>query len=199
MFDATLRTHKDRVLAPMTVRLGGVPPLVLSVGGLLASLGAAVAAWRTETVAAVALWLLGRLLDGLDGAVARRSGRASDLGGLTDIVLDTIAYSAIPLGLAAAADERGAWIATAFLLATFYVNAVSWAYLSALLAARGSERSGPTSAPMPRGLVEGAETIMFFTLALAVPAWATTVWWIMSAAVAVTIVERLWWATRRLR
>ena len=81
------------------------------------------------------------------------SGRSSDIGGLLDFVFDTIGYAAVPLGLAFGIDDRGTWIATAVLLATFYLNAVSLGYVAALLEKRslGAVAQGqPTSAVLPR-------------------------------------------------
>ena len=198
MLDGRLRPAKDRLLEP-AIRgpVGGVPPLVLSGGALMLAVGAAIAASQQVAAIAVAAWLLSRLADGLDGAVARHQGVSSDRGGLVDMVADTIGYAAIPLGIAAGLDTRAAWITVAFLLATFYVNAVSWTYLAALLEKRGhgaTATDASTSTIMPRGLVEGTETIVFFTIALAWPAGATTVLAVMAAAVGLTIVERLWWA-----
>ncbi|HUS43243.1 MAG TPA: CDP-alcohol phosphatidyltransferase family protein [Ilumatobacteraceae bacterium] len=198
VFDERLRPVKDRLLAPLARDVvGSAPPLALTAVSLAAALGAAVAAWRQLALVAVILWLLSRLIDGLDGAVARHQGTASDRGGLVDIVADTVGYALIPIGIAAGLDTRTAWITVALLLASFYVNAVSWTYLAALLEkrAQGSSRTGaPTSTIMPRGLVEGTETIVFFTVALAWSGGATRVLAVMAAAVAVTTVERLWWA-----
>ncbi|MEM1335676.1 MAG: CDP-alcohol phosphatidyltransferase family protein, partial [Actinomycetota bacterium] len=105
MLDSTLRPVKDRLLAPVAT---GAPvwihPIAVSAIGLAASLGAAVAAWRGAIVASVGLWLLGRLLDGVDGAIARASGRQSDLGGLLDFLFDTVGYAAVPIGIAAGGD-----------------------------------------------------------------------------------------------
>ncbi len=198
MLDGRLRPAKDRLLAPL-VRgpFGGIAPLALSAVSLVLALAAAAAAWQQVAVVAVAAWLLSRVADGLDGAVARHRHVASDRGGLVDIVSDTVGYAVIPLGIAAGIDTRTAWITVAVLLATFYVNAVSWTYLAALLEKRsqGATATGaPTSTVMPRGLVEGTETIVFFTVALAWPGGATTVLAVMAAAVGVTIIERLWWA-----
>ena len=188
----------DRLLGPLTRGpVGSVPPLVLSGGALILAIGAAVAAWQQLAAIAVTAWLLSRLADGLDGAVARHQGVSSDRGGLVDMVADTIGYAAIALGIAAGLDTRAAWITVAFLLATFYVNAVSWTYLAALLEKRahGATATGAsTSTIMPRGLVEGTETIVFFTIALAWPGGATAVLAVMATAVGLTIVERLWWA-----
>jgi phosphatidylglycerophosphate synthase len=199
MLDGPLRPVKDQLLAPV-VRgrlLRAVPPLAITGLALAAALGAAIAAWRAAPAVAVGLWLLSRLADGLDGAMARHQASASDRGGLVDIVADTIGYAAIPVGIAAGIDTRTAWVVVAVLLATFYVNAVSWTYLAALLEKRaaGAPASGAaTSTIMPRGLVEGTETIVFFTIALAWPSVAPAVLTVMAVAVGVTVAERLWWS-----
>ena len=199
MLDSALRPMKDRLFGPLVASpFGRVDPIVLSALSLGTALGAAVAAWQGAIALSVALWLLSRVADGLDGAVARHQGTATDLGGVIDIVFDTIGYAAIPIGIAAGLDTRAGWIVVAMLLATFYVNAMSWTYVAALLEKRGSTGS-VTSITMPRGLVEGTETIVFFTLALAIPAAAVWVWGVMAAAVAVTVVERMWWARGVLR
>jgi phosphatidylglycerophosphate synthase len=202
MLDGPLRPAKDRVLGPLTRSpLGRLAPLALSFVALIAALAAAIGAWQQLPAVAVTLWLTSRLADGLDGAVARHQGTASDRGGLVDIVFDTIGYAAIPLGVAAGIDTRAAWITVAVLLASFYVNAVSWTYLAALLEKRGAGATATgasTSAIMPRGLVEGTETIVFFAVALAWPAGAVAVLAAMTAAVAITIAERMWWARKVL-
>jgi len=199
MLDGALRPVKDRYLGPVVAGpVGRLHPTLLSMLSLLTAVGAGLAASRQLAVVAVALWLLSRFADGLDGAVARDRGTASDLGGFVDIVFDTIGYAAIPLGVAAGIDSRTGWIVTAVLLATFYVNAVSWTYIAAVLEKRGSA-GAVTSVVMPRGLVEGTETIVFFTLALAVPSIAVWVFGVMAAAVAVTVGERLWWSRSVLR
>ncbi len=203
MLDSTLRPAKDRLLGPLARGpVGRLPPMWISVIGLLFTLAAAVAAAQQLAVIGLTLWLVGRVADGVDGLVARSRDRASDLGGLTDIVADVVGYAAIPVGIAFGIDDRAGWIATSVLLATFYVNVTSWAYLSAILEKRDlSARSSgqPTSVAMPRGLIEGTETIVFFSVALFFLDAATTVWWIMAAAVAVTTAERLRWAAGTLR
>lgn len=203
MLDSTLRPVKDRLLGPVARSpIGRVHPIVISTTGLAFGLGAAVAAWQQSAALAVALWLIGRVADGLDGVVARATHRSSDVGGLVDFVFDTIVYAAIPLGVAIGVDDRTTWIATAVLLATFYVNAVTLGYVSALLEKRdlgAATRGESTSATLPRGLVEGTETIVLFTLALALPDAATTIWWVMAVAVLVTAFERVRWAAGTLR
>jgi phosphatidylglycerophosphate synthase len=202
MLDSSLRPAKDRLLGPLIRRVpSGVSPLALSFVALAAAIGASIAAAQLLTLLAVSLWMVSRLADGLDGATARHRKVASDRGGLVDIVFDTIGYAVIPIGIAAGIDSQAAWITVAVLLATFYVNAVSWTYVAALLekrAAGAAATGAPTSTIMPRGLVEGTETIVFFTVALAWPGGAVGVLAAMAGAVGITIAERLWWARRVL-
>ena len=203
MLDSTMRPVKDRLLAPVAHSpIGRLHPMILSALGLAVTIAAAAAAWQRLSALAVALCLVGRLADGLDGVAARATDRASDVGGLVDFCFDTIGYSAVPLGIALGLDDRATWIATAVLLATFYVNGTTLGYLAALREKRalGAAVQGqPTSAALPRGLVEGTETIVFFTVALAWPGTASVVWGVMAGAVALTVLERLGWAARTLR
>ena len=202
MLDSTLRPVKDAVLEPLAVGpVARLHPIVVSCAALAASLGAATAAWRGAIAASVALWLLSRVVDGFDGTIARVTGRQTDLGGLLDFGFDTIGYAVIPLGLALSFDDRPTWIATAVVLGTFYVNAVSLGHVAAVLEKRdlGAAAAGQqTSTVLPRGLVEGFETIVFFTIALAFPAMAWVVWSVMAVAVIVMVAERSRWIARHL-
>lgn len=198
MLDLTLRPLKDEALRrPAHALAPLVKPIWLTGLSLLASVLTAVLAWQGHTALAVATWLLGRVFDGLDGLVARLRQEVQDFGGYLDIVGDTVGYTLIPLGIALGVDTRSAWIATAVLLGSFYLNAVSWTYLSALLEkrGRGASSSGEvTSVAMPPALVEGTETIIFFTLFLALPALAPWLFSVMAVAVVVGVGQRLFHA-----
>lgn len=202
MIDRLLRHHKDVALAPVArITPARVHPSAVTALALVPGLGAAVAAALGQPVLALALWLLNRTLDGLDGTLARRSGRQSDLGAYADILLDVVVYAAIPLGIAVGQDTRAAWIAASVLLASFYVNLISWTYLSAILERRGSgaqARGELTAVTMPAALIEGAETIVLLGLALAVPDWSVGVMWAMAALVAIGVGQRAVWAARNL-
>jgi phosphatidylglycerophosphate synthase len=196
VLDARLRATKDRLLAPLVGAIApGVSPAALSLLSLAAGVGAALAAAGSVVWAAITLFLLGRLADGLDGPVARRRGRTSDLGGFTDLLGDVVVYAAVPLGVAAGADDANTWAAAAVLLATLYVNAVSWLFLAAVIARRSKEapdhRGTTTTIPMPAGLIEGTETIVLYTIILAFPAMAATWLWIMAVLVTITILQRI--------
>lgn len=142
VLDARLRPIKERLLDPTTVRLGGrANPDAISAVALLVTLGAAGLAWAGEPILALVAWLLSRLLDGLDGPVARRRGTASDWGGYLDIVADHIGYAAVPIGVALGLDTQAGWVTVAVLLGAFFVNAISWSFLAAVLEKRGAGAS----------------------------------------------------------
>ena len=201
VLDLRLRTVKDRALGPIAESLAGrIAPLTLSVISMLLCVGAGVLAWQSAPALAVLCWLTGRLLDGLDGPVARSSGQDSDVGGYADLLLDTIGYAAIPLGVAAGAGDLRHWAIAAALLATFYVNTVSLLLLSAILEKRSNGKAHSaetTTVTLPPALIEGTETIVLFALALAIPAWADTFFIIMALGVVVSVLQRAS-AARRL-
>lgn len=202
MFDAWLRALKDRLFAPFARQLGRrVHPAAISLFAAVVGLVAASSAAGRWWWAALGCWLLNRLLDGLDGSVARESGRASDVGGYLDVLLDHVVYAAVPIGVALGVGTRGALLAALVLVATFYVNAASWMYLAAVLERRGAgaaARGERTTVTMPPGLVAGAETVVLYALFLLLPAHAPLLFAVMAALVLMTVVQRFAWAVRHL-
>jgi phosphatidylglycerophosphate synthase len=202
MFDQFFRALKDRGFAPLARLVGRwLSPNAVTVLACLVGLGCAFAAWRQTYGVALGLWLLNRTLDGLDGSVARETGRQSDLGGYLDIVLDFLVYAAVPLGIAMGQGDLRAVRAAAVLLGACFANAASWMYLAAILEKRalGASATGErTTITMPPGLIAGTETVVLFALMLAWPAGAATVMLAMAALVGVTVVQRLVWAMGRL-
>jgi phosphatidylglycerophosphate synthase len=202
MLDLRLRPLKERVLEPTAAVLARrVSANALTGIALAVTLGAAALAAAGRPIAALAGWLLGRLLDGLDGPVARHRGAASDFGGYLDMVADTIGYAAVPIGVALGVDDRSTWIAVAVLLGMFFVNTISWSYLAAVLEKNGAGAAATgemTTITMPPALVEGTETIVLFSLFIAFPQWSTWLFAAMAALVAVNVVQRMVWARRHL-
>jgi phosphatidylglycerophosphate synthase len=201
MFDHLLRGLKDQLLAPLAHLLRRASPNVLSLVALLLGLGAAVAAARGAWGVGLACWLANRVTDGLDGAVARVAGTQTDFGGYLDILLDFVVYAAIPLGCAVQSPDRGVVIWAAVLEASFFVNACSWMYLSAVLEKRasGAAASGElTTVTMPPALVAGFETVVFFSLFFLFPGRLTLLFPLMAGLVGINVVQRLIWARRRL-
>ncbi len=202
MLDSALRGPKDRLLDPLVRLAAGIPALALTLIGFAAGAGAAGALLAGSPLLALALWAANRLLDGIDGAVARLQGSASDLGGYVDILLDMFVYALLPIAAALTAppEQPTLWLALATMLGTFYLNAGSWMYLSAILEKRAVPADGArrTSVAFPPGLVEGAETMILFTLFLLFPGRLAMLFWITSALVLVTAAQRMTWAARNL-
>jgi phosphatidylglycerophosphate synthase len=164
MLDGLMR----RLLDPALDRTGhvlagrGVPADALTFAGLACGLGAAAAIASGADGAALLLLGLNRLLDGLDGAVARATAR-TDRGGFLDIVCDFSTYGAVPLAFAFRDPPVNA-LAAAALLFAFYVNGATFLAFAAVAAKRGLESSvrGVKSIYFTAGLAEGTETILAF-------------------------------------
>jgi phosphatidylglycerophosphate synthase len=202
MIDKTLRVPKEALLSPL-VRgpLRRVHPTTVTVLAALIGIAAAFAAWQGAYLAALGLWALNRILDGLDGTLARLTDQQSDLGGYLDIVLDHVIYIAIPLGLALHANTAEAYLALAVLLGSFYLNGASWMYLAALLEKRnaGAAAQGEmTTVTMPGGLIEGAETVVLFSLFLLIPDAIVALFSLMAVLVVITAIQRVVWAAKQL-
>jgi phosphatidylglycerophosphate synthase len=199
MFDTSLRQFKDRVGTPLARRMSRIPPLAISLLALAVGLLASCAAYQNQYLWAFGLWYLNRVLDGLDGLIARLHNGQSDLGGYVDILTDFIVYAALPIGLVAGSPSNESYLALALMLASFYVNSASWMYLAAILekrAARDPEMQ--TAIIMPTGLVGGFETIVAYGIFLLFPAHITILFPMFSLLVFITIIQRLAWAKRNL-
>lgn len=202
MIDQTLRIPKKRLLEPVAKRFSGVKPETITLIALLVGLLAALMAGLGLSYWAFGLWLLNRMLDGLDGELARHQQTQSDFGGYLDIMGDLIVYAALPVALVSANPSSLAWLSLTVLLAVFYVNAGSWMYLAAILekrAAGAMQRGEQTSITMPAGIIEGAETIVFYSLFLVFPAHTTLLFGLMSALIVITILQRIFWAMTHLK
>jgi phosphatidylglycerophosphate synthase len=159
----------------------------------MAAAGAASLSWWRV---ALVLWLVSRVLDGLDGAVARIVG-ASEIGGFLDVVADFTVYGSFVAGVAIAVPD--ARLACAVLLLTYYVNGTALLALASLTERRRLERRDERSIRFIGGLAEGTETIVAHSLFCILPAAATVIAWTFAAAVAATAGWRVYVAARVLR
>jgi phosphatidylglycerophosphate synthase len=145
------------------------------------------------------LWLINRTLDGLDGVVARKFGKQSDFGGYLDLALDYVVYLAVPLAFVAAAPSPALFWAALFLISSYVLNLMSWSVLSAILEKRRWQAKGrQTTIEMPPGLMEGAETIAFYTLFFLLPGQVAWLFGLMALLVFFTAGQRIWWASRHV-
>lgn len=114
--------------------------------------------------AALLVILLNRLIDGLDGAIARHKGPTL-FGGYLDIMCDMGFYAAVPVGFALARPDNAPWAAV--LLASFVCTASSFLGRAVLATQRGEADDGARGRKSffhAAGLIEGAETIVAFVL-----------------------------------
>jgi len=150
-------------IARVLVRAGiGADGVTLFGFGL--GLGAAAAIASGAPIAGLALLLASRLMDGLDGAVARLT-RPTDRGAFLDIALDFLFYASIPLAFAVA-DPAANALPAAVLLAAFIGTGSSFLAFAVL-----AERRGLKSEDYPQkgiyylgGLTEASETLICFVL-----------------------------------
>ncbi len=201
MLDAHIRSLIDPPLnaaGRMIARLGiGADEITLA--GFVAGMTAAVAIVLGEPLIALVLILIGRIADGLDGAVARASA-PTDRGAFLDIALDFIFYGSIPLAFALADQYRNA-LPAAVLIASFHVNGATFLAYSAMAAKRGIETSaqGTKSIYYLAGLAEGAETILVFALMCVLPDQFAIIALIFAAMCFVSAVARIVVGWRSLR
>lgn len=206
MFDSYLRRHLERPLARVAER-SRLTADQLTAAGLVLGVGSAVAAAFAWWWMSLALWLVSRLADGLDGPVARlrrsREAGQSDCGagGFFDITADFLVYGATVVGVAFGANAAyGApWWPFLLVLLAYYVNGTAFLAFSSI-----AERSGRTlddgrSLSFLGGLAEGAETIVVHSLWLifSVAAWQIAVVW--AGVVSISAVQRMVAGYRSLR
>jgi phosphatidylglycerophosphate synthase len=171
---ASLKPALER-MAKGLVRVGIGADTVTVIGfGLGLAAAACIALGRP--LAGLALLLASRLMDGLDGAVARLT-RPTDRGAFLDITLDFLFYASIPLAFALA-DPAANALPAAVLLAAFIGTGTSFLAFAAL-----AEKRGLKSEDFPQkgiyylgGLTEATETLLCFVLMCLWPqhfaAWA---------------------------
>jgi len=199
MFDSYLRRFKDQAGTPLARHMSRVSPMAISVSALVVGLLATYAAFKGQYLFAFGLWILNRILDGLDGLIARLHNRQSDFGGYVDTLIDYIVYAALPIGLVAGSPSSEHYLALIFMLAVFYVNSASWMYLAAILEKRAThDPETQTTIVMPAGVIGGFETIVAYGIFLFFPVYTTVLFSIFAILVFITILQRLIWAKRTL-
>lgn len=180
------------------VRLG-VGADAISVAGFVTGMAAAGAIAQQHFLAGLALLLTSRLMDGLDGAVARAT-TPTDRGGFLDITLDFLFYAAIPLAFAVA-DPAANALPAAVLLASFIGTGSSFLAFAAV-----AEKQKLQSLAFPDksfyflgGLTEATETIAAFVAMCLWPQWFSPIAYGFAALCAITTALRIGWGWQRLR
>ena len=187
---AALIRRPLQAVARRLVTLGVGADAVTWAGFAVGALAALLIALGSPLPGLAAL-LASRLMDGLDGAVARLT-RPTDRGAFLDITLDFLFYASIPLAFAVAEPAANA-LAAAVLLAAFIGTGSTFLAFAVL-----AERRGLKSEAYPSkglfylgGLTEASETLICFVLMCLWPAHFA--WWAYGFAglCLMTIVARL--------
>ena len=182
-------------MARLLVRAGMGANTVTLAGFAVGILAAILIATGAYSAGAIAL-LASRLLDGLDGAVARET-QPTDAGGFLDISLDFVFYASIPLAFAVAVPPANALPAAA-LLAAFIGTGSSFLAFAALAAKRGMDNLAypDKSFYFLGGLTEATETLAFFVAMCLWPAHFDVLAYTFAALCAITTGTRIWWGWR---
>ncbi|BDT71278.1 inner membrane protein YnjF [Comamonadaceae bacterium OS-4] len=184
-----------QAMARLLVRAGVGANAVTLAGFGVGLVAAILIANGTYAAGAIAL-LTSRLLDGLDGAVARET-QPTDAGGFLDISLDFLFYASIPLAFAVAEPTTNALPAAA-LLAAFIGTGSSFLAFATLAAKRGMDNLAypDKSFYFLGGLTEATETLAFFVAMCLWPAHFATLAYLFAALCVVTTATRIWWGWR---
>lgn len=191
MFDARLRPLIDPPLNKIGQGLAriGVTANQVTLAGIVFGVASGFCLAAGYYGVGLALIAASRLLDGLDGAVARAT-RKTDFGGYLDIVGDFVFYVAVPMGFGFA-DPANLPFALV-LVGAFTLTGVSFLAFATLAAQRGLETMahGEKSFFYNSGLAEGTETIVTFVLMCLWPAAFPVIASVFAVLCAITVVQR---------
>ncbi|MBA2465615.1 MAG: CDP-alcohol phosphatidyltransferase family protein [Nocardioidaceae bacterium] len=205
MLDTLVRRQLERPLsrAARVVDHPQVSPDRLTVLGLATGLASAGAAAGQLWWWALGLWWFSRMMDGLDGPLARRRrgrGRGvpavasgSEAGGFLDITADFVVYGATVVGVAIGATGQydATWLPFLLVLLAYYVNGTAFLAFSSIAERTGRQRRDGRSLNFLGGLAEGTETIFVHSLWLVIPAQAAVIATVWAAVVAVSAAQRI--------
>ncbi len=199
MLDRAIQTAIKPVLnrAARGLVRRGVGADAVTVTGFVIGMAAAASIAFGHPLPGLALLLLSRLLDGLDGAVARAT-QPTDRGGFLDITLDFLFYAAIPLAFAIADPAHNA-LPAAVLLAAFIGTGSSFLAFAVIAA----KHQVPSTAFPDKsfyflgGLTEATETLIAFAAMCLWPQWFPQIAYGFAALCAITIAMRVGWGWQR--
>ena len=166
MFDraATALLQPALDMAAAVLVRAGVRADAVTIIGFAIGMIAATAIVLQRPALGLALILASRLMDGLDGAVARLT-TPTDRGAFLDITLDFLFYASVPLAFAVANPGANA-LPAAVLLAAFIGSGTSFLAFSILAERRGlkSDAYAHKGIYYLGGLTEATETLICFAL-----------------------------------
>ncbi|MEO0439738.1 MAG: CDP-alcohol phosphatidyltransferase family protein [Pseudomonadota bacterium] len=200
MLDAKLRPLIDPPLNAVGRALAraGFSANAVTLLGLVVGLGGAAAIYAGYYGLAFCLILAGRILDGLDGAVARAT-RKTAFGGYLDIVCDFVFYVSVPLAFGLADPDY--LPAALILVSAFTVTGISFLAFAVTAAEQGADTDahGEKSFFYSTGIAEGTETITVFLLMCLFPSWFPEIALIYTTMCIITVIQRSLLARKTFR
>ena len=202
MFDVQLRRGIDPALNRMATILAktGVSANALTIIGALLGVAAGVALTTECYLLALLLVIINRIIDGLDGALARVNG-PSLWGGYLDSIADYLFYVAVPVGFGLANPDN--LVPALLLVASFTLTAVSFLAYAAIAvkagnAEQGEDAQSPKAFLYSAGMMEGGETVGFFIAMCAFPAHFAPLAMLFSGLCILTVGQRVWISRQQL-
>lgn len=201
MFDSTLRKIIDPPLNVMARFIAKTPVtgnMVTWIGFLFGLMACGAAALQYGYIA-FGFLMINRICDGLDGAVSRARGEASDFGGYLDITLDFLIYAGIPFFAALGLMDHGAMVAACFVIYSFIGTGISflaYAIVAAKHAMDDGAHQGKKSFYFANGFMEGAETVVFMSLIFLFPDYFEILCYVFGTLCWITTAARIHMAWR---
>ncbi len=142
-------------------------------------------------ISALFFFILGRIMDGVDGNLANRMGR-TDFGGFLDIVFDFISYSLIPLAFILILNSNAFY--GSILLASFFGTGSTFLALAIFERKNLLLDSHNKSFFQVGGLIGGGITIFFLSLMMIFPNSFNLISIIFSILCIIGTIERIYYA-----
>jgi phosphatidylglycerophosphate synthase len=198
VFDVQLRRVIDPALDRIarTLAKNDIGANALTIFGAVVGLAAAIAISQNSFALALGLVVANRIIDGLDGAVARING-PTEFGGYLDSLADFLFYVSVPVAFGSAHSVNQ--MPALLLVASFTLTAVSFLAFAAIFARKGAVGAhGPKAFIYSTGLMEGGETIAFFVAFCLLPTHFPLLALIFAALCLLTVVQRIVLAAKTL-
>lgn len=199
MFDDAFRARFQPAVTPLVAWLAraGVTPNAITLTTFVVALVGAVTVATVDPRAGVVIWLISRVGDGLDGALARVTGLTSAFGGFLDITLDMTAYSTMVVAFAVVYPEYAmGWMTV---LAGYVIVITTTLALSDAARAVGADLGATDRTfQFTRGITEAGETNVVYAIWAFLPAVLPWAIWLWAAALLVTGAQRMILARRTL-
>lgn len=201
MLDKYIVPRIKPALKAVAMRLDrqGVSADSVTVAGFLVGIACISAVAFGMAQLALALLLLNRLADGIDGELARLRA-PTDAGGYLDITLDFIFYALFPLGFAFSDPAQNA-LPAAVLIASFVGTGASFLAFATQAEKREivSPDFGYKGLYYLNGLAEGTETIICFVLMCLFPHYFSVLAWLFAGVCLITAANRVYFGYRTLQ